>query len=107
MGLYLVETIPSEHEDLDNVPVQSPSDLRGLAEYSAATNHGARWLTTFSPDLNDDRHFSIWESPDADEIRSLMDRFGFLHEGTVRIVQVRQWGPSDVLEADSEPPTDW
>jgi hypothetical protein len=107
VALYLVETIPDSHEEIEDVPVQSPADLPGLAQYSVDATHGARWLTTFSPDLHDDRHFSLWEAPDADDIRSVMERFGFLHEGTIKMFMVRQWGPEDVLSAQNETLPDW
>ncbi|MDQ2682711.1 MAG: hypothetical protein M3Y37_04215 [Chloroflexota bacterium] len=99
--LYLVETIPLPDVDGEDL-VYPPTDLAGLAAYSANAEHGARWLTTFSPDLHDERHFSLWESPDADEIRMVMARFGFLTDGIVKIFAVRQWGPNDVLtDADT------
>ena len=107
MALYFVETIPEDHEDIEKVPVQRPADLHGLAEHSVGASHGARWITTLSPDLHDDRHFSLWEAPDADEIRQVMDRFGFLHDGTVRIFLVRQWGPEDVLDAQNTDAPHW
>ncbi len=94
--LYLVETIPVPPVD-DDTDVVAPSDLPGLAQYSKSATRGARWLTTFSPDLHDDRHFSLWEAPDAEEIRQVMARFGFLSDGIVKIFAVRQWGPEDVL----------
>jgi hypothetical protein len=93
--LYLVEHIP--YQDGDDEAVPPPTDLEGLARYSVDAAHGARWLTTFSPDLHDDRHFSIWEAPDADEIRAVMMRFGFLVDGIVKAFAIRQWGPEDVL----------
>jgi hypothetical protein len=99
--IYLVETVPVP-ELVDESHVSPPSDLPGLAAYSAAATHGARWLTTFSPDLHDERHFSLWESPDADEIRTIMDRFGFLTDGIVKIFAVRQWGPEDVLAEQAD-----
>lgn len=107
MALYLVETIPAVHDEIDDVPLQQPTDLTALATHSVNATHGARWLTTLSPDLHDDRHFSLWESPDADEIRTVMERFGFLQDGTVKIFAVRQWGPEDVLEADQPASSDW
>ena len=94
MTLYLVEHIPVESED---EPISKPTDLAGLARFSLDARHGARWLTTFSPDLHDDRHFSLWEAPDAESIRALMSRFGFLSNGVVKAFAVRQWGPEDVI----------
>ena len=94
MALYLVEHIPVEAEG-DAVP--QPTDLSGLASYSLDARHGARWLTTFSPDLHDDRHFSLWEAPDSESIRVVMARFGFMSDGLVKAFIVRQWGPEDVI----------
>ena len=100
MAIYLVEYIPLATED-DSVA--QPSDLEGLARHSLDAIHGARWLTTFSPGLHDERHFSLWDAPDVDAIRTLMARFGFLSDGIVKAFAVRQWGPDDVL---SEQPTE-
>ncbi len=100
MAIYLVEYIPLDTED-DSV--SQPSDLEGLARHSLDAIHGARWLTTFSPGLHDERHFSLWDAPDVDAIRTLMARFGFLSDGIVKAFAVRQWGPDDVL---SEQPTE-
>jgi hypothetical protein len=95
MPLYLVEHIP--YQDGVEETIAPPTDLEGLARYSLDATHGARWLTTFTPDLHDDRHFSIWEAPDAEEIRAVMTRFGFLSDGVVKAFSIRQWGPEDVL----------
>ena len=100
MAIYLVEYIPY---DADDDAISHPTDLVGLARHSLNATHGARWLTTFSPDLHDDRHFSLWEAPDADEIRTVMAKFGFLSDGVVKAFAVRQWGPDDVM---SEHPTE-
>ena len=94
MALYLVEHIPFQEDDESISP---PTDLEGLARHAIDTTHGARWLTTFSPDLHDDRHFSIWDAPDAESIHAVMARFGFLSDGVVKAFHVRQWGPEDVL----------
>jgi hypothetical protein len=95
MPLYLVEHIP--YQDGAEVTIAPPTDLEGLARYSLNATHGARWLTTFTPDLHDDRHFSIWEAPDVEEIRAVMARFGFLSDGVVKAFSIRQWGPDDVI----------
>jgi hypothetical protein len=94
MAMYLVEHIPYDTE-LDSV--SQPTDLKGLARHSLNATHGARWLTTFSPGLHDERHFSLWEAPDVDAIRTAMAKFGFLSDGVVKAFVVRQWGPDDVL----------
>jgi hypothetical protein len=94
MALYMVEHLPRETED-DSV--SSPTDLVGLARHSVETSHGARWLSTFSPDLHDDRYFSIWEAASAAEIEAVMERFGFLNDSEIKAFVVRQWGPDDVI----------
>ena len=107
MTLYLVEHIPDEFDNVEAVPVRKPSDLESLARHSLSTSHGARWITTFTPDLHDDRHFSLWESQDADDIRAVMERFGFLDDGTVKVFAVRQWGPEDVIGSDNHSDVNW
>lgn len=104
MAIYLVEHIPFEAEE-DSV--SQPTDLDGLARYSLNATHGARWLTTFSPGLHDERHFSLWEASGVDEIRTVMARFGFLSDGVVKAFVVRQWGPEDVLAEQPSALPDW
>ena len=104
MAIYLVEHIPVEFEG-DSIP--QPTDLEGLARHSVTATHGARWLTTFSPGLHDERHFSLWEAPGVDEIRAVMAKFGFLSDGVVKAFVVRQWGPEDVLSEQSFDRPDW
>jgi hypothetical protein len=94
MALYLVEHLPREQAD---DAVSTPTDLIGLARYSVAAKHGARWLSAFSPDLHDDRYFSIWEAANASEIQTVMEKFGFLSESEIKAFVVRQWGPDDVI----------
>lgn len=94
MALYLVEHIP--HEGADDA-IGRPTDLIGLARHAAAAQYGARWLSTFTPDLHDDRHFSLWEASSAAEIEAVMTRFGFLDDTDIKAFVVRQWGPDDVI----------
>ncbi len=54
MPLYLVTHIPFADEGDEDIATQ-PTDLAGLADHALAATHGAHWLTTFSPDLHDDR----------------------------------------------------
>jgi hypothetical protein len=96
MPLYLVEYTPLPDE-VTEASVPPPTDLEGLARHAIDTAHGARWLTTYSPDLHDDRQFSLWEAPDAESIQDVMARFGFLTNGIVKAFVVRQWGPEDVI----------
>lgn len=104
MAIYLVEHIPVEADEGD---VSQPTDLEGLARHSVEAIHGARWLTTFSPGLHDERHFSLWESPGIDEIRTVMAKYGFLSDGIVKAFVVRQWGPEDVLSEHQTDQSDW
>lgn len=96
MALYLVVHTPQEEDD-DRV--QAPSRLKELAQESA-DHSPIRWIKTWSPDLHDERIFSLWEAPDAAEIESALDRYGFLNERTARALRVREWGPEDVLAAE-------
>jgi hypothetical protein len=98
MSLYLVEHIPHGNDET----VSRPTDLIGLARHAGDTRHGARWLSTFTPDLHDDRHFSLWEASTAAEIEAVMTAFGFLDDWDIKAFVVRQWGPEDVIaEHDS------
>ena len=101
MPLYLVEHIPFADEGDEDIAAQ-PTDLAGLADHALAATHGAHWLTTLSPDLHDDRQFSLWESPDVESIRTVMARFGFMSDGIVKAFVVRQWGPEDVITGQSD-----
>lgn len=100
MALYLVEHIP--RDDDGEAPIR-PTDLIGLARHSVETQHGARWVSTLTPDLHDDRHFSLWESPSAAEIEAVMARFGFLDDTEIKAFVVRQWGPDDVIAEHDGP----
>jgi hypothetical protein len=74
---YLVVHAPSQ----DNVvAVRPPTRLRELAETSTQDNGSPRWLKTWSPDLNDDRIFTLWDAESADEVRAALAEFGFLDD---------------------------
>jgi hypothetical protein len=90
--LYLVEHTPRTDED---DAVHPPTDLAGLA----AIPGPVRWLQSFSPDLHDDRLFSLWEASSAAEIRAAMERFGFMTDREATILRVRPWGPEEVRAA--------
>jgi hypothetical protein len=106
MALYLVEYTPLPDQQAE-LSVPAATDLPGLARHALETAHGARWLTTFSPDLHDDRQFSLWEAPDAESIQTVMSRFGFLSDGLVKAFAVRQWGPEDVISEQPAGQSDW
>jgi hypothetical protein len=93
---YLVVHTPSEREvEL----VRPPTRLRELAEASTTTGRSPRWLRAWSPDLHDDRIFSLWDAENADEVLSALAEFGFLDDMDAIPLRVREWGPEDVLAA--------
>lgn len=94
MALYLVvhEPRPEEAER-----VRAPSCLLALAHASTDGETLPRWLKTWSPDLHDERIFSLWEAGDAAEVVEALERFGFLDEMTAEPLRVREWGPTEVL----------
>lgn len=96
MALYLVVHSPRPVED---GAVRPPSRLRGLAEASLKAGTSPRWLKTWSPDLHDDRIFTLWEAKSGDDIRGALEEFGFLDDMESAATRVREWGPDDVLTA--------
>jgi hypothetical protein len=93
---YLVVHTPSEREV---EPVRPPTRLRELAEASTTTGRSPRWLRAWSPDLHDDRIFSLWDAENADEVLSALAEFGFLDDMDAIPLRVREWGPEEVLAA--------
>ena|SRR3712207_1154891 len=94
MALYLVVHTPVETDD---AAVRPPSSMLELARASVAEGAAPRWLRTWSPDLHDDRIFSLWEAESAAEITTTMDRYGFLDHMEAQPLRVQEWGPEDVL----------
>jgi hypothetical protein len=97
VAVYLVVHGPKAVEE---GAVRAPSRLLDLARASTDGETLPRWLRTWSPDLHDDRIFSLWEARDAAEIASALARFGFLDDMTAEPLRVREWGPEDVLAAE-------
>jgi hypothetical protein len=93
---YLVVHAPSEREV---ETVRPPTRLRELAEASRSNSGSPRWLKTWSPDLHDDRIFTLWDAENADEVRAALAEFGFLDDMDATPLRVREWGPDDVLSA--------
>jgi hypothetical protein len=91
---YLVVHTPNERE-LESV--RPPTRLRELAETSMSRDRSPRWVKTWSPDLHDDRIFTLWVAENADEVRSALAEFGFLDDMDATPLRVREWGPEDVL----------
>ncbi len=98
LALYLVVHSPQSGDDNT---VRPPTRLRELAEATGAEHHSPRWLKTWSPDLHDDRIFTLWDAKSADDVRAALDEFGFLNDMDAAPVRVREWEPSDVLAAES------
>ncbi len=98
MALYLVIHEPDGASDAESHP---PSRLSELAEAHGGDGAQPKWLQAWSPDLHDDRLFTTWDATSADEIVTTLERFGFLNDMKATAIQVRAWGPRDVLEATS------
>ncbi len=94
MALYLVVHDPNPDEDEQ---VRPPTRLRELAEATRGEQSSPRWLKALSPDLHDDRIFTMWEARSAEEITQTLEKFGFLDDYSAKPFQVREWGPEDVL----------
>lgn len=94
MALYLVVHAPKSEEELS---VRPPTRLRELAEASQQNGRRARWIKAWSPDLHDDRIFTLWEAESAGDVREALVEFGFLDDLDATPLRVREWGPADVL----------
>jgi hypothetical protein len=94
VGLYLVVHTPSA--DAGEV-VRPPTRLRALAEASIGEGAGPRWIKAWSPDLNDDRVFTLWDAISADQVRAALAEFGFLDDFDAKPIRVLEWGPDTVL----------
>ncbi len=97
MALDLVVHSPSAEAADD---VRPPTRLADLARASSDGNRTPRWLKTWSPDLHDDRIFSLWEAMSADQVRDALHEFGFLDDMDSVPMRVKEWGPADVLAAE-------
>jgi hypothetical protein len=96
MTLYLVIHSP---RDPDADRPQPPTRLLDMAKIHGQSGARPRWLRAWSPDLHDDRIFSYWEADSASEILATIKAFGFLDDMEATAINVREWGPSDVIEA--------
>lgn len=93
MARYLVIHTPIAELESD----AKPTDLLGLAQRSLDGARGPHWLRTWSPDLHDDRQFTLWDAENASEIRAALEQFGFFTEADADILRVHDWGPEDVV----------
>ncbi len=96
MPLYLVVHTP--HQDETDVH-RPPSRMIDLAREHGSQDADPRWLKTWSPDLHDDRIFTLWESGSADAIIKVIHDYGFLDNMESKPLQVDEWGPGDILDA--------
>lgn len=100
MTLYMVEHSPNEHSEEHTNP---PTRLEEMARECGKDDSVPRWVGTYTPDLTDDRIFSMWEAPNADSVQEAIERFGFLDHLDAKVFAVRKWGPKDVPSSvDSE-----
>jgi hypothetical protein len=96
VALYLVVHTPAEDQESER-GVRSPTRLRELAEASTQSGEGPRWIKAWSPDLHDDRIFTLWDAESAESITSTLASYGFLDDYGAKAMRVREWGPNDVL----------
>lgn len=99
MALYLVVHSPV---DPDDATVYPPSRLLDMARDLGGERAEPRWLKAWSPDLHDDRIFTLWEAEDAAAIGTALDQYGFLSHMTAQPIRVEEWGPAAVIEAQGE-----
>jgi hypothetical protein len=94
LALYLVVHSPKPETETE---VRPPTRLRELAEASNSNGDGPRWIKAWSPDLLDDRIFTLWQATSAEDVRVALAEFGFLDDFDANPLRVREWGPADVL----------
>lgn len=98
MTLYLAVHTPIDVED---DALQTPTDLQGLATAHGVDGAFPRWLRAWSPDLHDDRLFTLWDADDADSISSVLAEYGFLDNMETKAFQVTEWGPDAVISSQA------
>ncbi|MFL5760861.1 MAG: hypothetical protein ACJ789_14140 [Thermomicrobiales bacterium] len=98
MARYLVVHTPI---DADDETLRQPTNMLELAKQHGNDHSSPRWLKTWSPDLHDDRIFTLWDALNADDISRVLTRFGFLDHMSVQALRVEEWGPEEVLETQN------
>jgi hypothetical protein len=99
VAVYLVVHTPL---DPDDTTVHPPSRLLDLAREHGEQGRSPRWLKAWSPDLHDDRIFTLWEAESAAEIGRTLEEYGFLSQMTARALRVHEWGPAEVIAAEGK-----
>lgn len=97
MPLYLVVHTPKS--DVTEDTVFPPSKLEDLAKDHSGADARTRWIKTLSPDVHDERHFSMWEAKSAEDILEVMDRYHFMSEMDHHPIAVQEWDSQSVLNA--------
>lgn len=97
MPLYLVVHTP---KDAEGDAVFPPTNLTELARDHAGADARTRWIKTLSPDLHDERHFTMWEARSAEDILEVMERYHFMSEMEHHPIAVQEWDPQTVLAAE-------
>lgn len=99
MARYLVEHHPPEKE---RTAIDPPTRMEDFAREAGAADASPRWLRAWTPDLHDDRVFTLWEADQADDILRVLQSYGFLSHMTAHPMRVEEWGPEAVLVAHQE-----
>lgn len=98
MPMYLVVHTPRSLTDEETV--YPPTRLTELARDHSGPEARTRWIKTMSPDLHDERHFSLWTAKNAEDILEVMERYDFMSEMEHHPVAVQEWDPQSVLDAE-------
>lgn len=98
MPLYLVVHTP---KDIDDDTVFPATRMEDMARDHGKAGERTRWIKAFSPDLHDERHFTLWEAASAEDIREVMERYHFLVEMDSHPICVQEWTPEDVTAAEN------
>lgn len=99
MPRFLVIHSPMETED---EAIRRPTEMVELARALGAEDASPRWLRTWSPDLEDDRIFTLWDARSPAEISDALTKYGFLDHMQSQALRVQEWGPGDVLAVEPD-----
>lgn len=97
MALFLVVHTSKEEDD---VGIRPPTRMLDLAREAGAQDASPRWMSTLTPDLHDDRIFTLWDAESGDEILTALERYEFLNHMSAQPLRVQQWGPAEVIAAE-------
>jgi len=96
---YLVIHTPNEERPDEARP---PTQLAKLAARHGNVDSHPRWIRAWSPDLHDERIFSLWDAVNAEQIMMTIREFGFLDDMDAHPISVREWGPADVPQTETD-----